>query len=1170
MLLLCSLTERHPKASMNILITLDCTLKALSQSRKTCSKYLNEISVNTFTGNLNQKGLESICEELTMGASKNSKINIYKVLKNGNQLHKSIGSKTGFNDDFSGINFKTETVDDLPSNSIQAAMTIMVGIAGLWHDIGKATVGFQNMLKIAVEGKTQPAPAVIRHEVISCWAMKEVFTYANNNTPEGQNYWDSLKSPEKIRKAVCFAQEQINLTIEKAKETNDIELLTIPLSNINSCNTLTAIQKGICWLILCHHKLPDSKFNDQVLKKTRARRKGRQRKASEQPTSVFNLDFSNYINEKTETSTSDVQHAIPFCTLDENKPLWRAKRKNRWLQRSVDLFESASELNEDNIDEDGLVAITAYHGRASLVFSDYYTSSTKELCEEGDPVTINYANTIKDKGNSAFADSLEKHSIGVARNAIIYLKKMFNPETKFDFSNSIHKNKKEALLNALWEDDDIDEKFIWQRHATKLISTRQSDNPKPTLAIVLSETGTGKTRANALCMMAMRDKPRFTCALGLKTLTNQTMSEYCEEMGLQNDSVALIGGEAFYHDDINSDTTSTGSGTYSEYENTGGTTSVVGLRQRKSTSEYTNALCMNKERDGAILTSPIVSMTIDHFTGATNLSKSVKLTSLLRMTNSDLILDEVDSYDIQNLGAIANIVFAHAIFGRHVILSSATLNPNYAEYLFEVYALGNKFYNLTHCESSNFNLMLASNKNGCQQIHTESHKTENFKDTYNDFTNRVTSGVNNQPKHKLKWGDVTEFKTLRHGYESIINEALKLHESNRITSIKGSLSIGVVRLNRIKDVQQLSIYLDSYNGVHNIKYVTYHSKFDNASRTYVEQWMQDNLKRKSNKQPLGSIKGSEHLFENRDISPHLSQEKDLIILFISTNIIEVGRDVDFDWGVSEVSSTQGLIQFLGRVKRHRNILASDVNVCILKQNLSEIESDTFSHIGVESDKLPYGAKGSNKSVFPVKIANELSQIEEVNCSYTFDRDPLPLTDELFDDPTQKWLFLEPVDETPCLIKAEYQRVKYHINYASIRSLTFNITKSNSRWTKQAPLSTLLKNTNECLKSGGWYKTNPLRGSNQNVTFYCDPQSAMNPREWRRSDHPNEPLTSCGIMITEPLHRNALLNATWEVKVENMLKMLGTSSAVEVDLPRHSTVDKEPVEVNTTIGVITRK
>ena len=75
----------------------------------------------------------------------------------------------------------------------------------------------------------------------------------------------------------------------------------------------------------------------------------------------------------------------------------------------------------------------------------------------------------------------------------------------------------------------------------------------------------------------------------------------------------------------------------------------------------------------------------------------------MRLLSSDLVIDEIDDYDIQDLTAILPLAYFVGMCGRNFTISSATITPDLAEAMNTAYQKGviayEKFFNSLYCQA---------------------------------------------------------------------------------------------------------------------------------------------------------------------------------------------------------------------------------------------------------------------------------------------------------------------------------------------------------------------------------------------------------------------------------------------------------------------------------------
>lgn len=91
--------------------------------------------------------------------------------------------------------------------------------------------------------------------------------------------------------------------------------------------------------------------------------------------------------------------------------------------------------------------------------------------------------------------------------------------------------------------------------------------------------------------------------------------------------------------------------------------------------------------------APLLTCTIDHLTPATESQRGGRqIAPMLRLMSSDLVLDELDDFDLDDLPAIARLVHWAGMLGARVLVSSATLPPALVQGMFDAYRDGRSIY----------------------------------------------------------------------------------------------------------------------------------------------------------------------------------------------------------------------------------------------------------------------------------------------------------------------------------------------------------------------------------------------------------------------------------------------------------------------------------------------
>lgn len=152
---------------MNILLVSQCKKNALTQTRRIIDQFAERCGERTWQTPMTADGLQTLYKLLRKTARKNTAVACYWTHgKNLTDLLWTVGDKSQFNQQgrIPTNRTKRNILRNDSENSWQYATSIQViaTIAALLHDLGKATVGFQDKLR-----KSRSAGDPYRHEWIS-------------------------------------------------------------------------------------------------------------------------------------------------------------------------------------------------------------------------------------------------------------------------------------------------------------------------------------------------------------------------------------------------------------------------------------------------------------------------------------------------------------------------------------------------------------------------------------------------------------------------------------------------------------------------------------------------------------------------------------------------------------------------------------------------------------------------------------------------------------------------------------------------------------------------------------------------------------------------------------------------------------------------------------------
>lgn len=497
-------------------------------------------------------------------------------------------------------------------------------------------------------------------------------------------------------------------------------------------------------------------------------------------------------------------------------------------------------------------------------------------------------------------------------------------------------------------------RFYWQNRSCSTIRQFYTDDnyhKKGFFGCVTSQTGSGKTQASYLIMSALSaSKPRFTLALGQGALAVQQGLEYRNRVGLSKDELAIIVGERF-QSMLKEESKHVDNPMLADIDSFIEIAEQEAVRTSNQTNDIYKALFGGSKKQ-AFLNTPVTVMTIDHLIGAMNPNRGSFIPAALRIATCDLVLDEIDSFSAVALHAIGRLVYLVGLFGNKVLLSSATLPPELASGLHEMYKKGYAaFQSATDADDYHIGLFNDDDVTGMAYvIPAKELDVKGFEGCYSDFHYPLTqckdltdsarrkaqalpieAALSNTLSNTKSKDEVKHFYDLlaEHIIEHCADMASEHHTYVPIHD--HHVSFGFVRLNRVKDIIQLALAFDRqtlHKNGWDIKFQVLHSRMDRKVRSHIQTSLQCVLKR-----------DSDHGWYDAYTKHHtpIKDTKTLVVVLCSS-VIETGLDYDFDWAILEPSSDMSIIQSAGRVLRHRYLLQ------ITKPNIGLLDTTIYSLI----------------------------------------------------------------------------------------------------------------------------------------------------------------------------------------------------------------------------------
>lgn len=986
---------------LSILINNESIKKAYKKSQRILSKYLLQLGQRTYCGSISKEGLENLEKDLKAISSRYMSISCLSIKnKHTHELLWIIGNKDNFDQESGIFAMKTKIIKedtlDFIENNTEKYFNSLIKISALFHDLGKANDDFQNKLLKVVENhqngtkiNSYDNTEFFRHETVSVFMVHFFFI----------EFKDKLSKNEVINESIieeCFnySLNEINLLLKNdfditkynfenllEKILNEIKKLNIQKKgnatqkklkfNIKNENNvveeeidLFEITKlSIMWLVLTHHKLIGlKKLDDNKLSYE----------------SYFNFDKNNspFINnfeflvgeelEKFEKIKNDkLKDNLTFSKSLPSKDQFWKKSVYKELTELIDLFvinELKKDICGDSFSVSNYLSILTHYCRPFLVFSDYLGSVIKTKKDE-DKTYINKYHTIENFANldgKELGDTLNSH-LNIVKKSVrksSHLFKICKNKHDNNYFSFLSKNETKVLNKKI--ESSSPSKFEWQNIAyNKILQSNQSNCFS--FSVIISETGSGKTLGGAKVMKAISNHNlRYTLALGLRTLTLQSGKSYREDLGLNDQQVAvIIGSELSQKIFEKNNVAITGSDVLDndddqyvvDYQSTN--------NKWKEILNCKNGLYESEKlfdnQSSKIIEAPIVVCTVDQLIGIVDLNKVSKAKILPRIFSSDLILDEIDNYSPTDLVHIGRLIYLYGLYGRKVIIMSATVSSIIIEQLYESYIKGINTFKYLNKINKDVKLNLISNLTSPEIINIEENK--DFKIELEGFIKNFVDTQKNT-NAKLKLNNVVSI-TADNWIKPIYNECKILHNKFRIETLiddkKYNISIGFIKFNNVGSARNMAYELLSKSDEDltlgenkKISVLCYHSKYTTIELDNIEIQLNKIINRKDeksliNNEQINHIIDSNYIIKNDNI-------KDLTIIICTTSILEVGRDHDYDWSIIEPSTNKSVIQAAGRVLRHRNNNDPESRVSILstmiKNKNYKKASDIWKNNGV--------------------------------------------------------------------------------------------------------------------------------------------------------------------------------------------------------------------------------
>ena len=953
---------------MNVLLICECDKRALKETRRILDQFAERRGERTWQTPITKDGLDTLHRLLRKTARKNTAVACHWIRGlDHSELLWVVGDTRRFN-----------AQGAVPTNTTQrnvlraedendwhhlSAIGALTALAALLHDLGKATQAFQDRLRNAAMRERNH----YRHE----WVSVRLFQ-AFVGTDDDVHWLQRLASAsgdevdmaafealwlDKHTRLFCDGLSDADFSVEQKAARNPFKLLP-PLA------------QAVAWLVLTHHRLPCQPVLNQTTASDEEQEEGgfAWRRFGAKPKSLDRWQLEGLL-EQVNADWNEPRELTSPASLGAhwNFPHGLPVRNSLWRKQAARFARKLQALPSGTV---GTLwpadPFVAHVSRLCLMLADHHYSSlglqkpeqvnnplrdrpVPERAAYLQPNAKLYANTAPNaSGKKVLNQTLDEHLLGVQAHASVITRALPSLVRSLP-ALPHHKSLMKRTGNA---------RFQWQNKAADLASSvRQNATEHGAFIVNMASTGYGKTLGNARIMNALADPKRgLRCAfaMGLRTLTLQTGRSFQNDLGLNDEQLAIkVGGAAsrdlFAYYEAQAE--ATGSASSQALLDEGGQVLFEGNDQHPLLMRLTS-----DAQTRSLLAAPLLVCTIDHLTPATeSLRGGRQIAPMLRLMTSDLVLDEPDDFDMADLPALTRLVHWAGLLGSRVLLSSATLAPALVEGLYRAYREGRTHFQRHRGERPQEALRLC-----CLWVDefTQTHfncvdaKAEDFRTAHNAFVvQRCAALAKAEVRRRAElvplpshWRGMPKAARREEFAHLVLQQAWRLHQTAQNHSIdpatRKHVSFGLIRMANIGPLFDVALAMfRSGAPAANVRVhlCVYHSQFPLLTRSGIEHELDTILNRRVDKSDEAG--DTDPALLRPAVRTLLTQHTEQHHLFIvlGSPVTEVGRDHDYDWAVVEPSSMRSLIQLAGRVRRHRYGEVEHSNMAVLDCNLHSLE-----------------------------------------------------------------------------------------------------------------------------------------------------------------------------------------------------------------------------------------
>lgn len=909
---------------MNILLISQCDKRALVESRRILDQFAERCGERSWQTPITQAGLDTLRKLLKKTARRNTAVACHWIRGlNHSELLWIVGDASRFNER-GAVPTNTTSRDILRRDDENDWHTgedirLLAQMAALLHDLGKASEAFQAKLKLQ-----QAVADAYRHE----WVSLRLFEAFVGPAASDAEWLQRLACGDGSQDGDWLARlQRDSMPSQQARPSGAARFKKSVQQGGNPLRAggMPALAQVIGWLVVSHHRLPLGELSRQDLPAL--------------PTPIN----AEWCGARTGPDVSDRDKAACWQFAEGHLPFASRSWRQRIAECASSLLRHPGLLQRAGTLLDNPWVL--HLARLSLMLADHHYSSLPASTGLGDAGFAAHANT--DKGGQ-LKQRLDEHLLGVAREARRVAQVLPQLERRLP----------RLAPHRGFRKRSADRRFAWQDRAFDLACSLHAPSSRHGFfGINMASTGCGKTLANGRILYGLADPqrgPRFSIALGLRTLTLQTGQVYRERLGLGEDDLAvMVGGTAvrqLFEDGQASKAAQSGS------------ESAEALLADNLHVHYESALADGPlqrwlEKNPAahkLVSAPILACTIDHLMPACeSLRGGHQIAPMLRLLTSDLVLDEVDDFDMADLPALSRLVYWAGLLGNRVLLSSATLPPALVGGLFEAYCAGRRVYQTNRGEPGTALEVCCAwfDEFGCR--HSRHASRDTLLVAHGEFVAQRVQQLGTQAVRRraailpLSLDSRKRPQVSQELARQLLPAMLQLHQQHHTPAPDGRrVSCGLLRMANIEpltEVAQALLALDAPEGSR-IHLCVYHSRHPLLLRSALERELDSLLDRHK----------PDALFAHPLVRDALSvyPEPDQLFVVLASPVAEVGRDHDYDWAIVEPSSSRSLIQLAGRIRRHRSEPVGTTNLLLLQYNLLALQGSkvAFTRPGFENEQ----------------------------------------------------------------------------------------------------------------------------------------------------------------------------------------------------------------------------